>query len=187
MSLKHAILGFLSYKPLTGYDLKQGFDRSVQHFWPADQGQIYRTLNQLEKEEWVSKELITQEDKPNRKVYHITEAGKKALHTWLTKPMSLPPNREPFLIQIFFGGLVSDTDMQGILTAEMAQTEEKIAILTTLLSEYKAYQAGGLNKHLFQSLLTLEAGLHMSRAYLQWVESVMARIQAQDRSIQFGV
>ena len=37
MSLKHAILGFLSFAPLTGYDLKKAFDRSVQHFWPANQ------------------------------------------------------------------------------------------------------------------------------------------------------
>ena len=42
MSLEYAILGFLCYKPLSGYDLKKIFDNSVQHFWPADQGQIYR-------------------------------------------------------------------------------------------------------------------------------------------------
>ncbi len=47
MSLKHAILGFLELSPFSGYDLKKAFDGSVQHFWPADQAQIYRTLNQL--------------------------------------------------------------------------------------------------------------------------------------------
>ena len=47
MSLKHAILGFLNYQPQTGYELKEVFDDSVQHFWLADQSQIYRTLNDL--------------------------------------------------------------------------------------------------------------------------------------------
>ena len=47
MSLKHAILGFLGYTSLSGYDLKKAFDGSVQHFWPADQSQIYRPLAQL--------------------------------------------------------------------------------------------------------------------------------------------
>ena len=36
MSLKHAILGFLSLQPMTGYDLKKAFDQSVRHFWPAN-------------------------------------------------------------------------------------------------------------------------------------------------------
>ena len=45
MSLDHAILGFLNYKPLSGYDLKKVFDSSVRHFWYADQSQIYRTLS----------------------------------------------------------------------------------------------------------------------------------------------
>ncbi|MBK7448579.1 MAG: PadR family transcriptional regulator [Anaerolineales bacterium] len=48
MSLKHAILGFLSFKPFSGYELKKAFDSSVQHFWPANQSQIYRTLAELE-------------------------------------------------------------------------------------------------------------------------------------------
>ena len=47
MSLEYAILGFLNYLPLSGYDLKKMFDTSVQHFWPADQSQIYRTLARL--------------------------------------------------------------------------------------------------------------------------------------------
>jgi PadR family transcriptional regulator, regulatory protein AphA len=44
MSFKYAILGFLSFAPFSGYDLKKAFDRSVQHFWPANQSQTYRTL-----------------------------------------------------------------------------------------------------------------------------------------------
>jgi PadR family transcriptional regulator AphA len=50
MSLDHAILGFLSYSPFTGYDLKKFFDQSVRHFWLADQSQIYRTLSRLNEE-----------------------------------------------------------------------------------------------------------------------------------------
>jgi len=40
MSLQHAILGFLNYKSLTGYDLKKIFVAAVRHFWAADQSQI---------------------------------------------------------------------------------------------------------------------------------------------------
>ena len=181
MSLKHAILGFLSYKSVTGYDLKQSFDRSVQHFWPADQGQIYRTLNQLEKEGWVTKELIHQEDRPNRKVYHITESGKEALHNWLITPLA-PTNREPFLIQVFMGGLVSREERLFIIQEEIKRIILETEQLLTLLESQQTM--GQLqNEHQFQSLLTLEAGLHMNRAYLTWLESVKERIESQDMTL----
>ncbi len=47
MSLETGILGFLSMKPLSGYDLKRLFNMSAAYFWPADQAQIYRTLKKL--------------------------------------------------------------------------------------------------------------------------------------------
>ena len=56
MSLEHAMLGFLCYTPLTGYDLKKAFDVSVRHFWPADQSQIYRTLARMAERGWVEME-----------------------------------------------------------------------------------------------------------------------------------
>ena len=62
MSLKHAILGFLSFKPLSGYDLKKAFDNAVRHGGPANQSQIYRTLTQMTKEGLLEKEVIFSED-----------------------------------------------------------------------------------------------------------------------------
>lgn len=47
MSLECGILGYLSIKALSGYDLKNLFDMSAAYFWPADQAQIYRSLKKL--------------------------------------------------------------------------------------------------------------------------------------------
>ncbi|MCE1255059.1 MAG: PadR family transcriptional regulator, partial [Anaerolineae bacterium] len=58
MSLEYAILGFLQYQPLSGYDLKKIFDQTVSHFWPATQSQIYRTLDRLLDNKWVIQEVI---------------------------------------------------------------------------------------------------------------------------------
>lgn len=49
MSLPHAILGLLNYMPMTGYDLKNFFDDSIDFFWSAQMSQIYRELKNLEK------------------------------------------------------------------------------------------------------------------------------------------
>ena len=47
MELKHAILGLLSIRSASGYDLARAFAGSVAHFWHADRSQIYRTLDRL--------------------------------------------------------------------------------------------------------------------------------------------
>src|SRR5690349_16257537 len=103
MSLTHAILGLLTQSPMTGYDLKNySFDTSVAHFWPADQAQIYRTLDKMAEQGWVESRVEFQEDRPNRKVYSITDDGRDELQRWLLLFQPLTPYREPFLIQLFF-------------------------------------------------------------------------------------
>ena len=73
--LKYALLGFLSYQPQTGYELKQVIDQSVQYFWQAKQSQIYRTLKALEEEGLVASQVEPQEGRPDRRVYAIKESG----------------------------------------------------------------------------------------------------------------
>ena len=104
MSLDHAILGFLRYGPLSGYDLKERFDLSVQHFWPADQSQIYRILAKLDQQGYTRVKVVEQENRPDRKVYTITKAGREELHRWLTTPLEMDRGRSASLVQVFFSG-----------------------------------------------------------------------------------
>jgi DNA-binding PadR family transcriptional regulator len=178
MSLDHAILGFLNYHPYTGYDLKKIFDSSVQHFWPADQSQIYRTLNRLTKKGFAEKEKVVQEDRPDRKVYHITEAGRTELMEWLAGPPPLDSPRSAPLIQVFFSGQLSDEEilekfegfatlMRGIL----AQYDEVPDHLGPFQEEITSER-----EHFFW-LLTLENGIRSMRANLEWAESIIERIK----------
>ncbi|HRF96975.1 MAG TPA: PadR family transcriptional regulator, partial [Aggregatilineales bacterium] len=77
--LKYILLGGLSYMPLTGYQIKQFMENSTTHFWYAQTSQIYRTLDQLEKEGLVTSQIQEQHDKPDRRLYHITQNGRDAL------------------------------------------------------------------------------------------------------------
>ena len=77
MSLKYALLGFLHYDSMTGYQLKQHFDNTFRHFWNTSLSQIYPTLNQMKEEELLDVEIIYQDKPLNSKVYHITDKGKE--------------------------------------------------------------------------------------------------------------
>ena len=177
MSLEHAILGFLRYKPFSGYDLKKAFDTSVHHFWPADQGQIYRTLARMAERGWVEMEVVHQEDRPNRKVYRITEAGEEELRRWLTMP--LPPNelRFPWLIQVFFAGQLSDEEILTLFEREAGQLRAKLARYEQIPQESAEYvEAVGSPREAFFWMLTLEYGNTVNRAGLEWVENVIERL-----------
>ncbi len=179
MSLDFAILGFLNYRPYTGYDLKKIFDTSIRHFWPADQSQIYRTLTRLTEQGYARMEKVPQEDRPDRKVYHITAAGRAALLAWLSGPPPLDEPRSAPLIQVFFAGQLSDEEI-------LAKFEGFAAIMRAILEQYDRVPAQirpfqqeipSPREHFFW-LLTLDNGIRNMRANLEWAESVIAQIKA---------
>ena len=181
MSLDHAILGFLNYHPYTGYDLKKIFDSSVQHFWPADQSQIYRTLNRLTEHGYVEMEKVSQEDRPDRKVYHITDTGRVELIQWLSGPPPMSSPRSAPLVQVFFSGQLSDEEI-------LSKFEGYAAIMRAILDRYNqvSNQLGPFQEEIpsprehFFWMLTLENGIANMQTNLAWAESVIERIKKGD-------
>ncbi len=179
MSLEHAILGFLAYTPFSGYDLKRMFDTSVQHFWPADQSQIYRTLARLAEQGWAEMQVVEQDDRPDRKVYHITEAGRSELRHWLTTPLDHAPHRSPELVQVFFAGQLPDEKVLELFEREAARIRGVLEDYGEVPEQATEYvETLGTPRETFFWFLTLEAGIEAARAHLAWLESVIARLQA---------
>jgi PadR family transcriptional regulator, regulatory protein AphA len=178
MSLDFAILGFLNYHPYSGYDLKKIFDISIRHFWPADQSQIYRTLARLAEQGHAEMEKVPQEDRPDRKVYHITQAGRDELLKWLAGPPPMGEPRSAPLIQVFFAGQLSDAEI-------LAKFEGFAAMMRAILEQYEQVpgQIGPFQQEIpsqrehFFWLLTLESGTRNMRANLEWAESIIERIR----------
>lgn len=178
MALDYAILGFLNYSPLSGYDLKKRFDNSVQHFWSADQSQIYRTLARITEQGWAEVEVIEQVDRPDRKVYHITEAGRAELRRWLQAPIPIQEMRSAPLIQVFFAGQLSNAELlakfeeaAGLMRAQLERYQQIPAIIHLYEEEF------GTPREEFCWTLTLELGLKSTQASLEWAESIIQRIR----------
>jgi DNA-binding PadR family transcriptional regulator len=182
MSLKHAILGFLSYKPLSGYDLKKAFDKSVRHFWSANQSQIYRTLAQMNDDGLVEKEVIEREERLDMKIYSITDAGRTELHDWLATPLPERETREPFLIQVFFSGKLSDEELLNLLKHEKRFAEESLLGYQAIYQVSAAKNNNADPRSTFFSLLTLEYGVESSNALLNWLNSAIERIETKNYS-----
>src|SRR4030095_11018715 len=80
---KYAMLGMLSIRPMSGYDIKKAVEGSINYFWTESYGQIYPMLKSLVAERLVTKTVKKQGGKPDWHVYKLTTHGRKQLHTWL--------------------------------------------------------------------------------------------------------
>jgi PadR family transcriptional regulator, regulatory protein AphA len=114
MSIRDAILGFLSWKPFTGYELKKLFADSLSFHWSGNSNQIYGTLIQLHKDGAVSIEVQQQEKYPARKVYAITDKGSEELRAWLLGEPGLPEVKNHFHIQLAWAEFLSGTELDAL-------------------------------------------------------------------------
>jgi PadR family transcriptional regulator, regulatory protein AphA len=183
MSLEHAILGFLKDRPRTGYDLKTVFDMTVSHFWPADQSQIYRTLARLAEDGWIETEVVKQDQRLDRKIYHITSKGSEELLRWLTAPVSAKTMRLPKMIQIFFSGFLPEDEKLKGFERFVEFYRRSIAEMQALPERGYAYRRRNPalpDKDIFFRMLPLEYGLRLAETSLKWGEDVVARLKRGD-------
>jgi PadR family transcriptional regulator, regulatory protein AphA len=178
MSLKHALLGFLSYRPMTGYELKQFFDATVQHFWNAELSQIYPTLRSLEEGGYVDKHVEVQENRPNRKVYELTEAGHDEFVRWVRQAPEAANLRDPFLIKVFFGTEVPAEEILIQLRRQMEEQQKMLAFSETVLRGRidQAVEKDYTHRHRLYWTLTLELAVAYRRAYIDWCQRAMAML-----------
>jgi DNA-binding PadR family transcriptional regulator len=183
MSLRHALLGFLNYGPTTGYELKKLFDVSIAHFWNAELSQIYPTLKQLQAEGLVGMEVREQTERPNRKVYSITEDGRHELVEWLARPEPADSVREPLLIKLFLGAAVSKDELLAVLRQrihDLRETLEEHREAPARVQEFA--EAIRLRRDAVYWHLATEAYLGRLEAEAVWLEETvrsLEQVQAQ--------
>jgi PadR family transcriptional regulator AphA len=184
MSLKHALLGFINYGPMTGYELKKFFDTSVAHFWNAELSQIYPALKAMESEGLVEMKVEVQEDRPNRKVYSITDTGRRELLGWLAKPSEREQVREPILIKVFFGSSLSKQELISVLQNCADETRTALTYLQHAHQFVDRFvESIGLEHEALFWQLTIDCGLKVHKAELDWTEEAIQKIKAADDSI----
>ncbi len=129
--LKYAILGFLGYGPMTGYDIKQRMDRSTTHFWHAKLSQIYTTLTSLEQGGFVTSSIKEQSGKPDKRLYLLTEKGQADFIAWLNEPYTeYSPKKETLVLKMFFAAKMERT-------AALTQLQIQLDVHKKQLAYYK--------------------------------------------------
>ncbi len=178
MSLRHTILGLLQQEEMTGYDLKTNcFDQYIAQLWPADQAQIYKTLDKMVEQGWISCTVEIQRDRPNRKIYSLTEAGKAELIRWLQCPQPLPTLREPLLVQLFFAAQLPNEAIIQLLEQQLAARNDKLAECKNI--EFPVLGDQGVSREQIMQQLVLELVIRREQTYIDWLKTAIGVIRQQ--------
>ncbi|MDR3576472.1 MAG: PadR family transcriptional regulator [Anaerolineaceae bacterium] len=178
MSIEYALLGILSWRPLSGYDLKKMIESSPALYWSGNNNEIYRTLVSLHDRDLVSQEVLPQQNYPARKVYTITAKGQKELDKWvLSKPM-LPQRKHSLLIQLAWADQADPNKLDALLQ----EYEDEVYTQTLLFSAQHPPREGRLSyldilqarskREVYLWGMILENGLTYYQNELSWVRKL---------------
>ncbi len=126
MSISHAILGILSYEPLTGYDLKKIIEESPFMHWSGNNNQIYKALVELHSKGFVTNEVHHQEGSPSKKIYTITQEGLQELKEWVLSSPEPPECKKTFLVQLAWADLLNAEDLSRLLSQYEFEVQTQI-------------------------------------------------------------
>ena len=179
MSLKHGLLGLLSYEPMTGYELDKEFSNSLGNFWQAKTSQIYRELDDMQKKGWLTSERVIQDDKPNKRVYSLTAEGKAKFMEWLASPEEDIKNamqvKSAFLMRIFFAGDGKREDALNMLTMYREVCLRRIRAMEEAVAATEGMK-GQFPELAVYWQLTAMHGEIMAKARLEWVEKAIGML-----------
>ncbi|WP_159883648.1 PadR family transcriptional regulator [Paenibacillus puerhi] len=139
LQAKYVILGLLSTRTMSGYEIKKSFEGDISFFFDASYGSVYPTLNKLEKEGLIVKTTIVQTDRPNKHEYAVTEAGKEALSDYMKGPLIEDQVRSDLTMRLYFGQKAGESEMAGWIRQGLEQHRAKLAELILLMEEHQAH------------------------------------------------
>jgi PadR family transcriptional regulator, regulatory protein AphA len=182
---RFAILGMLSLKPMSGYEIKKFIDNSITHFWKENFGHIYPVLSRLQSEKLVQRQPASENKKvlikgrPESKTFAITEKGWVALRAWLVKPPAEAYFRNELLLKLFFGMHVPIETSIAAVQAEIVSCDRNLATFAAI-EKNMIPQPDCSNKQFGQ--ITLNYGKKYYEAVKEWAEETYISLQKFSKS-----
>ena len=168
MSVRHALLALLSEGPKYGLQLRQEFEARTGEVWPLNIGQVYTTLQRLERDGLVESDDAG-EDGP-QKGFRITSAGEEELGAWLRTPPDLSsPPRDELVIKVLIALGVPGVDVHEVVQAHRRYLVELMQEWTRL-KEYAADRDLGF-------ALVVDAELFRLDSVVRWLDAADGRIK----------
>jgi len=168
MSVRHALLALLSEGPKYGLQLREEFEVRTGEVWPLNVGQVYTTLQRLERDGLVESDGAG-DDGP-QKGFRITEAGQGELAGWLRTPPDLSsPPRDELVMKVLVALRVPGTDVHAVIQVHRRYLVELMQQWTRLKEDEADYDLG--------LALVVDAELFRLDSVIRWLDSADGRLK----------
>ncbi len=154
--LEVALLGLLSVRPMTGYEIGRHYARALGPWWETPRTQIYPKLRELQSRGLIDQEHVVQEGRPNKRLYSIGPSGTAALTGWLTGPIRRTDMRHHMMMRLFLGNQLPTEVMCELLEKYRAETAEWAESLREAREKFSASLAGPYRASVYYELLSLD-------------------------------
>jgi DNA-binding PadR family transcriptional regulator len=179
-TLGYAILGLLSREALSGYDLTGRMRARVGFFWEARHSQIYPELARLEERGLVTHHVVEQTDRPDKKVYEITEAGLDALKEWVTQPPAPRAARDELVLKAYSSWLAEPGKAVALFRDQERRHEEQL-LEYEKIKDWMEKEWGKdvlrTDSPRFASYAALQCGILYERGYAEWCRWVAGQLE----------
>lgn len=167
-TLKYAILGLLNQKSMTGYELMQQFEGALAEFWNAKHSQIYPELKRLTTEGMVTYDIKIAGTVLEKKVYTITNAGRKDFLQWLSldEPMQ-ETAKDIFRLRLFFGNHLGSDRRMELIKSQLTQHQARLAQLMENQETFCGIPSKDTDA--FYDYMILTGGILREEAYCRWL------------------
>lgn len=167
MAVREGLLALLADGPRHGYQLKTDFEAATGGVWPLNVGQVYTTLDRLERDGYVEVDLAAVA--PGQKQYVITPAGVDALGAWWQAvPSDEPPPRDELMLKVL---MAVERGPEHALTVITRQRGVLTGLLQAKRRERRALERDGGAGGDTASRLVTEALLARAEADLRWLDT----------------
>lgn len=165
MGVRHAILGLLAERPLHGYDLKLSFEQQLTSDGGLNFGQVYTTLDRLRRDGLVAGDVVPQAERPDKKVYALTDAGRRELEEWLSTPSAIDLDlRNETFLKVMLARRLAWGSPLVVIEVERRAALQRLHEVTRALAA--AEREGGP----LQTILLLDLATFRLEAFLRWLE-----------------
>jgi DNA-binding PadR family transcriptional regulator len=170
MSLKYVLLGLLRQQPKHGYELKQEAERLLGGSAELNPGQLYPLLRKLADQQLIAGERIEQEDRPDKRVFTLTEAGAQELSQWLEEPVPPKVERSSLFLRLVVLALVRGADVPAFL-------QRQRRLLLEFIGQLVDDRAKHQNSDDLATSALREAAILHAEADLKWIEWLEATLR----------
>jgi DNA-binding PadR family transcriptional regulator len=175
VNLRFFILGLLAQRSMSGYDVKRYLKNLSWLMGSPSAGSIYPALRTLLKSEWVTVDVELRQDRPPRKVYTITEAGRRQLDEWVDQPVKPSGSMKAFMMQLIMASHYAPDRLIALMRQRRTEVARQQQELTTSSAQKGTAKDVG-------ERMAVEYALSVADSELAWLDRELGRI-AQEVSL----